>query len=160
MASWETRIDSSSGKSSFSRSEICSGLHDVAQRRSWRRPWRRPFQFTAGPTVLPFRMSIVPASRSCTYCRSGSLAASFATLGRLDFRSACHCAVDARYSNPPLRVAAFRRSSREIVDDARSVRRPISRTLNFWARRSAISSRSVKDVAAHLKPRKSGLASS
>src|SRR3970040_1854143 len=24
------------------------------------------------------------------------------------FRSACHCAVDARYSNPPLQVAAFR----------------------------------------------------
>jgi hypothetical protein len=31
-------------------------------------------------------------------------------------RSACHWAVDARYSRPPLRVAALRRSSREIVE--------------------------------------------
>ena len=41
--------------------------------------------------------------------------------------------------------AAFRRSSRETVDGARSIRRAISRTPWPWARRSAISSRSAND---------------
>jgi hypothetical protein len=31
-------------------------------------------------------------------------------------RSACHWAVDARYTRPPLRVAALRRNSREMVE--------------------------------------------
>ena len=47
------------------------------------------------------------------------VAASFAGFGRRAARSACHCAVVARYSRPPPRVAALRRSSREIVDAAR-----------------------------------------
>ena len=51
----------------------------------------------------------------------------------------------ARYSSPPLRVAAFRRSSREIVDAARPSRRATSRTPCPCARHSAISSRSAKD---------------
>ena len=54
--------------------------------------------------------------------------ASFAGFGRRAARSACHCAVVARYSSPPLRVAALRRSSREIVDAARPSRRATSRT--------------------------------
>ena len=39
-----------------------------------------------------------------------------------------HWAVVARYSRFPLRVAAFRRSSREIIDDERRNCRAISRT--------------------------------
>ena len=60
-------------------------------------------------------------------------------------RSACHCAVVARYSSLPLCVAAFRRTSREIVDGARRSRRAIARPLAPWARRMAISSRSAND---------------
>ena len=45
----------------------------------------------------------------------------------------------------PLRVAALRRNSREIVDGDRPTRRAISRTPSFWARSSAISSRSTND---------------
>jgi hypothetical protein len=73
------------------------------------------------------------------------LTASFAGLGRLARRSACHCAVVARYSNPPLRVAALRRSSREIVDGDRPSWTAISRTPDPPARSIAISSRSVND---------------
>ena len=40
---------SSSGKSTRSRLAICSGLHDLAQRRSARRPWRRPMKRTSWP---------------------------------------------------------------------------------------------------------------
>jgi hypothetical protein len=47
------------------------------------------------------------------------LRASLAAFGRRNERSACHCAVVARYSSPPQRVAALRRSSREIVEGAR-----------------------------------------
>lgn len=42
-------------------------------------------------------------------------------------RSACHCAVVARYSNPPPRVAALRRSSREIVPGSRPIQAPQDR---------------------------------
>ena len=52
---------------------------------------------------------------------------------------------DARYSSSPPRVAALRRSSREIVDGDRPSRRAISRTPQPCARRSAISSRSAND---------------
>ena len=55
------------------------------------------------------------------------LIASFPCFGRREARSACHCAVVARYSRPPLRVAALRRNSREIVDAARPSRRATSR---------------------------------
>ena len=87
----------------------------------------------------------MPASRSCTYQRSSSCAASFATFGLFAFRSACHCAVVARYSSPPLRVAALRRSSREIVEGERLIRRAMSRSPKCWACKMAISSRSAND---------------
>ena len=48
-----------------------------------------------------------------------SLAASLETFGRLARRSACHCAVDARYANSLLRVDALRRNSRDTVDGDR-----------------------------------------
>ena len=89
--------------------------------------------------------TIPPARRSCTYCRSAACVASFASFGRRVARSACHCAVAARYSSPPLRVAALRRSSREIVDAARPSRRAISRTPCLWTRNRAICSRSEND---------------
>src|SRR3954454_13286342 len=127
MASWLMRMVSSSGKSSRRRRAICSGLHAVAQRRSCRRPCRRPFHMTTGPrTAAPFGAMMTPASRACTYRRRGSLIASLAAFGRRADRSACHWAVVARYAKPPLRVAALRRNSREIVDGARSSRRAIS----------------------------------
>src|SRR3954469_9425496 len=146
MASWLMRMVSSSGKSSRRRRAICSGLHAVAHRRSCRRPRRRPFHGTTGPrTAAPFGAMMTPASRSCTYRRSGSLIASLAAFGRRADRSACHCAVVARYARPPRRVAALRRSSREIVDGARFSRRAISRTPCRCARQIAISSRSAND---------------
>jgi hypothetical protein len=45
---------------------------------------------------LPSGVRIIPASRSCTYSRNRSLAASFEILGRRARRSACHRAVVAR----------------------------------------------------------------
>ena len=90
---------------------------------------------------MPSGAAITPASRSCTYLRNTGSATSLATFDRRARRSACHCAVVARYSNPPLRVAALRRSSREIVDAARPAWRAISRTPQPLAFRIAISSR-------------------
>ena len=60
-------------------------------------------------------------------------------------RSACHCAVVARYSRLPLRVEALRRNSREIVEAARPSRRATSRMAQPCTRRSAISSRSANE---------------
>ena len=77
--------------------------------------------------------------------RKAALSASLVGLGRRADRSACHWAVVARYSNPPPRVAALRRSSREIVEAARPRRRPISCMEWPCALRSAISSRSTND---------------
>src|SRR5215210_5700377 len=135
---------SSSGKSIRSRRAICSGLHALAQRRACRGPCRRPFQATAGPTTAaPPGVATAPDRRSCTYVRSAALVASFALFGRRAARSACHCAVLARYASPPPRVAALRRNSREIVDAARPSRRAISRMPWPCARHSAISSRSA-----------------
>jgi hypothetical protein len=54
-------------------------------------------------------------------------------------------AVVARYSSPPLRVAALRRTSREIVEADRPSRRPISCREWPCTRRRAISSRSISD---------------
>src|SRR5215212_7569152 len=146
MASWLMRMVSSSGKSSRSRRAICSGLHALAHRRGCRRPCRRPFQGTTGPrtAALPGPPTS-PASLSCTYRRSAAFTASFVGFGRRAARSACHCAVVARYASPPLRVAALRRSSREIVDAARPSRRAVSRTPQPRARNSAMSSRSAND---------------
>src|SRR5438445_2506284 len=144
MASWLIRIDSSSGKSRGRRRAICSGLHARAHRRGCRRPCRRPFHVTTGlGTIAPLGAMITPASRSCTYCRNWGLMAILAGLGLNAARSACHCAVVARYAKPPERVAALRRNSLEIVDGARVTRRAISRTPCPWARQSAICSRSV-----------------
>ena len=127
MASCDIRMDSSSGKSTRSLLAICSGLHEAAHRRSCRRPRRRPTQRTFGPgTAAPSGAAIRPPRRSCTYCLSSPFAASLATFGRFARRSACHWAVVARYSRFPLRVAAFRRSSREIVDDERRMRLSVS----------------------------------
>src|SRR5215210_1350132 len=131
--------------------EICSGLHAVAHLQSWRRGLLRPFHgLTAGPaTAVPSGRRILPARRSCTYSRSRSSAASLAILGRRAINSAFHCATDARYSSLPPRVAALRRSSREIVDGERSSCRAISRTPAPCARSNAISSRSSKHRYRH-----------
>src|SRR3954463_13627728 len=146
MASWLIRIVPSPGKSSRRRREICRGLHALAQRRCCRRPWRRPFQVTAGPaTAAPPGARTAPASRSCTYASSAGFVASLAGFGRRAAHSACHRAVVARYSRPPPRVAALRRSSRETVDAARPSRRATSRTPCPCARHSATSSRSAND---------------
>ena len=146
MVSWLIRIVASPGKSSRRRREICCGLHARAQRRFCRRPCRRPFQDTAGPgTGAPSGVTTAPASRSCTYVRKAVFTASFACFGRRAARSACHCAVVARYSRPPLRVAALRRSSRDTVDADRSKRRATSRTPKPCTRRIASSSRSAND---------------
>jgi hypothetical protein len=84
---------------------------------------------TSGPgTGSPSGLAIAPERRSCTYSRSASFAASFETFGRLARRSACHCAVVARYTTEWLRVEALRRNSLEIVDADRFSRRAISRT--------------------------------
>src|SRR5690349_13599861 len=144
MASWLMRIDASSGKSRRRRRAICSGLHARAHRRSCRRPCRRPVHGTTGlGTIVPLGAMTTPSNRSCTYCCSLAFTASFAGFGRRAARSACHCAVVARYSRPPERVAALRRNSREIVDGGRASWRPIARTPCPWARQSAICSRSV-----------------
>jgi hypothetical protein len=115
------------------------------------------------PPVLPWSMSTAFPGHGRTGNRSpawsdddasqsflhigfnAALIASFTCLGRRAARSACHCAVVARYSRPPLRVAALRRSSREIVDAARPSRRATSRMVHPCARRSAISSRSANE---------------
>ncbi len=146
MASWEIRIDSSSGKSRTRRWAICSGLHDLAHGRSLRRPWRRPIHRMSGPgTGPPSARVITPARRSLTYSRSCSFAASLDTLGRRARLSAYHWAVDARYSRRYVRVEALRPSSREIVEGSRPRRRAISRTPICWACKTAMSSRSTND---------------
>src|SRR3954452_7782832 len=150
----------SSGKSTRSRAEICSGLHAVAHLRSWRRGLLRPFHaLTAGPaTAVPSGRRTLPASRSCTYSRRRPSPASFAGLGRRATSSAFHCATDARYSSLPPRVAALRRSSREIVDGDRPISRAISRTPRPSARNSAISSRSTKHRYRHETGSRSSVA--
>src|SRR6476619_2231285 len=77
--------------------------------------------------------------------RKAAFSTSFDCFGRRADRSACHCAVVARYSRPPLRVAALRRNSREIVDAARPIRRATSSAVQPCARKSAISSRSANE---------------
>src|SRR5918993_1156840 len=146
MASWLMRMVVSSGKSIGKRWAICSGLQALAHRRSCRWPCRRPFQATAGPGMgAAPGATTTPANLSSTEVRKVALRASFVGFGRQADRSACHWAVVARYSRPPLRVAALRRSSREIVEADRPSRRPISCMEWPWTRRSAISSRSTND---------------
>ncbi len=101
---------------------------------------------TVGPGARPpSGRAIVPARRSCTYVRNRGFSASLAILGRRAWRSAFHCATEARYSSLPPRVATLRRSSREIVDAGRLSLRPISRTPRSWILSKAISSRSAND---------------
>src|SRR6476661_4847251 len=146
MASWLIRIVSSSGKSIGKRRAICSGLHALAHRRFCRWPSRRFFQDTAGPvTGMPLGATTMPANLSSTYVRKVALRASLAGLGRRADRSACHWAVVARYSSPPLRVAALRRSSREIVEADRPSRRATACMEQPCARRSATSSRPANE---------------
>src|SRR3954453_5434446 len=118
----------------------------AAPRPGCRPPARRPSPGPPGPRppALP-EPPTSPASLSCTYPRSAAFTASFAGFGRRAPRSACPCAVVARSSRPPLRVAALLRSSREIVDAARPSRRAVSRTPQPRARNSASSSRSAND---------------
>src|SRR3982751_6508254 len=119
------RMVSSPGKSIRRRREICPGLHALAHRRCCRRPCRRPFQATAGPTTAaPPGVATAPDRRSCPYVRRAAVVASLALFGRRAARSACHCAVLARYASPPLRVAALRRNSRE--DRGRRTPQPAS----------------------------------
>src|SRR3954453_1124693 len=140
------RMVSSSGKSTGKRRAICSGLQTFAHRRSCRGPCRRPFQASVRPgTAAPPGATTAPVSRSSTEVRNAAFSASFVGLGRRAARSACHCAVVARYSKPPLRVAALRRNSREIVEAARPSRRATSCMDWPCARRSAISSRSANE---------------
>jgi hypothetical protein len=70
---------------------------------------------------------MLPASLSWTYCRNAGFVWRLAGFGLRAERSACHCAVIARYSKPPLRAAALRRSSRENLEGARPGWRAISR---------------------------------
>ena len=127
----------------------CGGARSGVGLRSsrlCRRPCGRPFQGTAGPgTTVPPGATTAPASRSCTYVRSGAFVASFARLGHRATRSACHCAVVARQSRLPPRVAAFRRSSREMVEAALPTWRATSHTPCPLTRSSAIASRSAND---------------
>lgn len=134
------------GKSMRRRLAICSGLHARDYRRGFLRPWRRPFHGTFGPAIArPLGVAMLPASRSWTYLRSAGWVSSLAGFGRRAARSACHCAVIARYSTPPPRVAALRRNSREIVEAARPSRAAILQTPSPRARASAICSRSAND---------------
>jgi hypothetical protein len=71
--------------------------------------------------------------------------ASFAGLGRRAVVCAFHCATPARYSRLPLRVAALRRNSREIVPGSRLSSRAIARTPRPCLLSRASSSRSTND---------------
>jgi integrase-like protein len=79
-------------------------------------------------------------------------------LGRRATSSAFHCATEARYSSLPPRVAALRRSSREIVDGDRPISRAISLTPLPSARNNAISSRSAKQRYRHETGSRSSVA--
>ena len=81
-----------------------------------------------------------------------SFAASFAAFGRRARRSACHCAVVARYSSSPPRVAALRRNSREIVDGDRPSCRAISRTPHGHARPRSPPARQTTSTAPTTGP--------
>lgn len=89
----------------------------------------QPFPGRRGPAAtVPSGRRSCPLSRVCTYSRNHGLLASFAGLGRRAVTCAFHCATVARYSRLPLRVAALRRSSREIVPGSRLSSRAIART--------------------------------
>jgi hypothetical protein len=96
--------------------EASADLIAAAQRRSARWGLFTPFQVVGGPAAtVPSGRCDCPFSRVWTYSCSRGLLASFAGLGRLAAVCAFHCAIVARYSRLPPRVAALQRSSREIV---------------------------------------------
>ena len=115
-------MDSSSGKSTRSRFAICSGLHDVAHRRSAAcgRVAARSRR-TSGPgTGVPSGRRSARRAAPARTRAAGRSPASFATFGRLG----APLGVPLRRRRPVrplacLRVAALRRSSREIVDGDR-----------------------------------------
>ena len=78
---------------------------DVAQRLEGSTP----------AATVPARRCRWPLSRVCTYSADAGLLASFTGFGRRAATWAFHCATLTRYSNWPPRVAALRRSSRELV---------------------------------------------
>jgi hypothetical protein len=92
------RMDSSSPNSTFNRCAICSGLHAVDHRLSWRCGLFSPFHGGGvGPgTIVPSGLRTYPARRSCTYSRSRGLVASLAVFGRFAACCAFHCATVAR----------------------------------------------------------------
>lgn len=65
-------------------------------------------------------------------------------LAALDLARSTRVLAEQRYSSLPLRVAVFRRMSREMVDGDRPMRSAIVRILNPSATMTAISSRSEK----------------
>src|SRR3712207_6133352 len=138
---------SSSGKSTGSRWAICSGLHAVAHRRSARRGLFRPFDCgVTGPTAgVPLRPLDHSGQAVLDVVTEAVVGEELAVLGRRAINSAFHCAIPARYSSRPERVAALCRNSREIVEGALLSRRAISRMPTSCARSSAISSRSAND---------------
>src|SRR3954453_757313 len=117
MASWLMRIVLSSGKSTCNRRAICSGLQARAHLRSFRGPCRRPFHGTAGPETgaLVGGMRALAGAPTAKVRKAG-LSASLVDFALLGDRPAWHWAVVALSPNPPLRVAALRLSSREIVE--------------------------------------------
>src|SRR5262245_2001145 len=75
--------------------------------------WPGTARSSAGARAALGRCAGRPSARAAAH------RASFETFGRLARRSACHCAVVARYAIEWLRVDALRRSSLEIVDGDR-----------------------------------------
>lgn len=115
------RMDSSSGKSTLRRCEICSGLHAIAHRRSCRCGLFRPFHASGqSTTTLPSGRRTPFTRRSWTYSRSLALVTNFAFFGRFAACCAFHCATSARYSCLPPRVAALVAQLAEIVPGSRS----------------------------------------
>jgi len=87
------------------------------------------------------RQPVVPAHRlAMPHCVQALPA-----LGGEQLAPRAHWAVVARYSSPPLRVAALRRSSLEIVDAARPRWRATSCMLRPCAPSRPISSRSINE---------------
>jgi hypothetical protein len=139
------RMDSSSGKSTFRRCAICSGLHAVDHRRSCRWGLFSPFHGGGvGPeTIVPSGRRTFPRAGPGRTHASRGLATSFAVFGRLAACWAFHCATVARYScfPPRSRRCGVTRVTRPRV--APDLAGDLTHALAL-ARRIAISSRSSK----------------
>ena len=92
MASWLIRMDSSLGKSTLRRLEICSGLQAFTQRRSAR--WGLPFPFHFGPGGPISRPSAVSRHGGQSLLDVGTQPVVIDQLGHswrvVTRRSACH----------------------------------------------------------------------